>query len=55
MLRTASVHPLREDIIEKFLKKWGKDWDFIYDLVRRGLLKEVIYDGKRYFIKRIGN
>jgi len=55
LLRIASVHPLREDVIEKFLKKWGKDWDFIYDLVRRGLLKEVIYDGKRYFIKRIGN
>ena len=53
LLRTASVHPLREDIIEKFLKKWGKDWDFIYDLVRRGLLKEVIYSGKKYFIRRI--
>jgi len=53
LLRTASVHPLREDIIEKFLKKWGKDWDFIYDLVRRGLLKEVIYSGKKYFVRRV--
>jgi len=53
LLRIASVHPLREDVIERFLRKWGKDWDFIYDLVEKGLLKEVIYDGKRYFIRRI--
>ncbi len=53
LLRIASVHPLREDIIEKFLEDWGRDWDFVYNLVREGLLKEVVYNGKRYFIRRI--
>jgi len=53
ILRIASVHPLREDVIENFLRRWGKDWNFIYDLVRKGLLREVIYDGKKYFIRKI--
>jgi len=53
ILRIASVHPLREEVIENFLRRWGKDWNFIYDLVRKGLLREVIYDGKKYFIRKI--
>ncbi len=51
LIRVASVHPLREDIIEGFLKRFNRDWSFIENLVRRGILKVVSYEGRRYFVR----
>jgi len=52
ILSTASVHPLREDILEEILGKNDKTWDIIEKLIADGKLKVVRYRGKNFYMRR---
>ena len=53
LLSIMAVHPMREDAIQNFLKKAGSNWDLVERLVKKELLVELPYDGKRYYLRRI--
>ncbi len=53
LLSITSVHPMREEGIREFLKKSGEDWEFIQKLIRKGLLVEVKFEGKRFYMRKL--
>lgn len=52
LLRTTAVHPMTEEAVEKLLKKSHARWDTIHRLIARGELLEMVYKGKRFYIRR---
>jgi wyosine [tRNA(Phe)-imidazoG37] synthetase (radical SAM superfamily) len=55
ILSITSVHPMREDAVEDFLKRAGGDWDIIYNLIAQARLLEAEYEGKKFYIRKLGN
>lgn len=51
LLSIASVHPVREDIIEGLLKKRKADKSVVTDLIKQNRLKEIMYEGKKFYLK----
>ncbi len=54
ILSITSVHPMREEGVEEFLRKSGKDWNFIRELLKEGLLIELEFEGKKFYMRKIG-
>ena len=52
LLAITSVHPMRSDQVEAFLKKTGGGWEMVEWMVRQEKLEEVTYGGRRFFIRR---
>ncbi|HUU40489.1 MAG TPA: radical SAM protein [Desulfatiglandales bacterium] len=52
LLAITSVHPMREDAVREYLKKASADWKVITDLIDRGLLTEIKYQGKNFYLKK---
>jgi wyosine [tRNA(Phe)-imidazoG37] synthetase (radical SAM superfamily) len=52
LLAITSVHPMREDSVREYLKKAGADWQLITDLLDRGSLRKVAYQGKSFYIRK---
>lgn len=55
LLSIASVHPVREDIIDELLKKRKADKSIITELLEQGQLIEFTYEGKKFYRKNIQN
>jgi wyosine [tRNA(Phe)-imidazoG37] synthetase (radical SAM superfamily) len=53
LLCILSVHPMREDAVWGFLKKAGADWSTIQRLLRERQIIETVYEGKRFFVRRL--
>jgi wyosine [tRNA(Phe)-imidazoG37] synthetase (radical SAM superfamily) len=53
LISIASVHPIREDIIDEILKKRNADRSIVHDLVGQGKLLEFTYEGKRFYRKNL--
>lgn len=53
ILSICAVHPIREDIIEKLLKKRNADKAIITELVNSGKLTQFNYEGKKFYRKNI--
>ncbi len=51
LLSILSVHPMRYDAVEEFLKKSNMGWDIIYQLVNKRILKKVYYQGNYFLMK----
>lgn len=49
ILAIASVHPIREDIIETLLEKRGSDSSVITQMVNQGDLSPYEYEGRRFY------
>jgi len=54
LLSITSVHPMREDAVNEFLKKAKADWDTVEKLVNENELMEVLYEDKKFYIRRYG-
>ncbi len=54
LLSITSVHPMREEGVKNFLEKSGKDWSFIQKLIQKGVLVEVEFEGKRFYMRKLG-
>jgi wyosine [tRNA(Phe)-imidazoG37] synthetase (radical SAM superfamily) len=52
LLGITSVHPMREESVREYLKRAGADWKVITDLLERGSLREVEYQGKTFYLRR---
>ena len=50
ILGIISVHPLRETAAKSFLQSIGGNIEQINDMLKRGLLREHIYSGERFFM-----
>ena len=55
ILSITSVHPMREDAVEEFLKRAGVEWGAIRKLVAQERLIETEYQGNRFYIRKLGN
>ncbi len=53
LLSIASVHPVREDIIDELLKKKNADKAIISRMVKEGELLKFTYEGKTFYRKNI--
>lgn len=52
ILSITSVHPMRKDAVEKLLDKANSDWSIIEKLISQDKLVEVIYQDKRFYIRK---
>ncbi len=55
LLSIASVHPVREDIVDELLEKRKADKAIITELVAQGRLIEFIYEGRKFYRKNLQN
>ena len=53
LLDITSVHPMREEAVREYLKKAGADWHVITDLIQRGSLVELEYQGKNFYMRKL--
>ena len=53
LLGIVSVHPMREEAVQEFLTKAGKDWSLVRKLINQNLLFETEYEGQKYFMRRL--
>lgn len=53
LLSITSVHPMREEAINEFLKKAKADWSVIERLIEEDKMLEVKYKGKRFYMRRL--
>lgn len=53
LLSIASVHPIKEDVIEKILSERQLDKSVIDKLVDMEMLKAYVYENKRYYKRNI--
>ncbi|WP_035907612.1 MULTISPECIES: radical SAM protein [unclassified Lebetimonas] len=49
ILAITSVHPIREDALEKFLKKSNASWQNVENLIKKQLIKKTFYNNHYYF------
>ncbi|HDD64901.1 MAG TPA: radical SAM protein [Firmicutes bacterium] len=54
-LDIVSVHPMRRDQVDEFLKKSGGRWEDIDKLIKEEKVVEVVYQGEKYYLKRLKN
>ncbi len=52
LLSIASVHPVREDIIDELLKKRKADKAIITDMVKQGDLLQFSYEGRNFYRRK---
>ncbi len=54
ILSITSVHPIREDVIDRLLAERGCSWDTIKRLVQQGVLQQFDYENKRFYVRKVG-
>lgn len=54
LLETCSVHPMREDAAEEFLRRAGEATVTLAGLVEKGLLARTSFGGAFFYIRRLG-
>jgi wyosine [tRNA(Phe)-imidazoG37] synthetase (radical SAM superfamily) len=52
LLAIASVHPMRESAVKKFLEQAEERWGVVQRLIDRGLLVETEYKGNKFYLPR---
>ena len=55
LLSITSVHPMREEAVEEFLKKANMDWSIVKELLSKGKLIMLEYENHRYYMRRIAS
>jgi len=53
LLSITAVHPMRGDAVRAFLARAGADWLTVRGLVERNQLVETVYEGRRYYGRKI--
>lgn len=52
ILNITAVHPLRRETIEKMLKPAGEEFALVEELVKKGMLSELLFDEKVYYLRK---
>jgi hypothetical protein len=45
------VHPMRKDAVLKLLDKTDRDWSAVQELLDRGKLQEIEYQGYYFYLR----
>jgi wyosine [tRNA(Phe)-imidazoG37] synthetase (radical SAM superfamily) len=53
LLSITSVHPMRKDAVDEFLKKADGNWTVVEKLVTENKLKETEYKGNKFYLRKI--
>jgi wyosine [tRNA(Phe)-imidazoG37] synthetase (radical SAM superfamily) len=53
ILSITAVHPMREDAIKNLIARAGSSWEIVQALIEEGQLIETIYEGKRFYLRRL--
>ena len=53
LLSITSVHPMREEAVNEFLKKANGDWNVIEKLIAESKLVEMEYKDKKFYLRKI--
>jgi wyosine [tRNA(Phe)-imidazoG37] synthetase (radical SAM superfamily) len=53
LLDITSVHPMREEAVIEFLRKANTEWRIIENLINKGALMELRYQGSKFYMKRL--
>jgi len=53
LLSITSVHPMREETVEEFLRKANTDWLIVKKLIEEEKLVELEYRGHRFYMRRL--
>jgi wyosine [tRNA(Phe)-imidazoG37] synthetase (radical SAM superfamily) len=53
LLSIMSVHPMRADAVDEFLRKAGADWNLVNKLIREERLIKLNYGGHKFYMKRL--
>jgi wyosine [tRNA(Phe)-imidazoG37] synthetase (radical SAM superfamily) len=53
LLGITSVHPMREDAVDRLLSRAGADWSLVDGLIAGGNLVKVEYGGAAFFLRRL--
>lgn len=53
LLSITSVHPMRKEAVEKYLKKADGDWSMIEKLITENKLEEVNYKSSKSYMRKV--
>ncbi|MBS7633288.1 radical SAM protein [Candidatus Bathyarchaeota archaeon] len=53
LISITSVHPMRKEAVEEFLKKAEADWSVVEEMLTEGKLIELEYEKHRYYMRKI--
>jgi wyosine [tRNA(Phe)-imidazoG37] synthetase (radical SAM superfamily) len=53
LLGITAVHPMKKEAVAEFLARASEDWSLINKLIAQELLREVEYQGKTFYMRRI--
>lgn len=53
LLSITSVHPMREEGVNKLLSKAGSDWGSVERLIEERKLVEMEYQGKKFYMRKL--
>ena len=51
LLAITSVHPMRREAVQALLEKTNTEWSVVQGLMDEGKLREIDYDGKRFYLR----
>jgi len=54
LLSITAVHPMREEAVRELLARAGADWAVVHRLIARGLLLELEYEGRKFYLRKLG-
>lgn len=55
LLSIMAVHPMRETAVIEFLNKASANWQVIEELLQKGKIIELEYEGNRYYMKKLSS
>ncbi len=53
LLSITAVHPMRQDAVEKLLRRAGEEWNLVDKLISEGKLIELEYGGKKFYMRKL--
>jgi len=53
LLSITAVHPMREEAVTEFLRRFGAGWETVQNLIRKQSLRELEYQGTRFYMRRL--
>lgn len=53
LLSIVSVHPMREDALDTYLRKADRGFDIVTNMLEKGKIREINYKGKKYYLRKL--
>jgi len=53
LLSIVSVHPMREDALDSYLRKADTGFDIVTNMLEKGKIREINYKGHKYYLRKL--